>query len=126
MPLTDLGLWILGALLTVNLAALGVIGRFIKETYDIATDLDVLLNGPNREQKGFVQQSREAHEDLYATQKAMHQRTEVQARLVEQMAYSMTELAEAIDEMNGHDVDVDRLEQKLDDFRDERRDHGDD
>lgn len=117
-------MWVLGTLISTNILVLGILGKFIKETYDITTDLDVLLNGTSKDQKGFVEQSRESHQRLAQEQTELRERMQAQGRLSEQTAYAVQELAEAIDDMNGHSVDTERLSDLQGRYRDERE--GDD
>lgn len=119
----DIWMWVLGILISINIGILGFIAKFIKDTYDIATDLDVLLNGTNKEQQGFVAETRAAQQKVADEQEEMRERMQAQARLSEEMTYALREVAEAVDKLNGHDVDHDRLDEAYEKFDDSRSNH---
>lgn len=110
MPTADVWVWILGAMLTANLTVLTVLGKFIKETYDIAGQLDTLMHGRTGDQKGFVQRAEDSHVDLSREQTEIIEQLNAQGRLANEMAYAMRDVAEAVDKLNGHDIDLERLD----------------
>lgn len=128
--MAELYIWALGAILTVNLAALTVIGALLRQTYDIATDLDVVIHGNTRDQKGFVQRTEEMHAEMCQQHSRVQSHLVIQGRLINELTYTLSNIAEQLDDHDDVDVtvDIDRIE-RLRDLEDEVRrdyDHPDD
>jgi DNA repair ATPase RecN len=100
---------LLVAVIGLGVTVLTVYGGLIKYLYDGHTTLDQLLRGANGSE-GFVNETREAHEDLAESQKEINRTLRAHAALLQEMVYTMHQIAETLDdEEDIDDLDTRRL-----------------
>lgn len=87
------------------------IGGVVLQMYRWSSALMVVLHGENGDE-GFIESSRRTQQELAEQQREIQTQLQVQGRLLNEIAYSVADLSEDLEELEecGVDVDTDRLE----------------
>lgn len=115
------GVIILGFMITILIAVLTAFGAVIKLAYDAAGNIVVTLHGdPDNGDKGFIQKSRERHEELEQKHEEVYEQLLIQGRLLSELTYAFADIAEELDTKDDVEVDVNldrirRLRERKDD-----------
>lgn len=111
--------WMLGVLVTLNVAVLTAFGGVIWAAYRIASDIRVSLYG-TEEEGGFVEASRDATDELAEDQEHIARQLKLQGRLLNKLVYAFTDLVDALDDEVEHDIDTQHVEDLNDRVTDDR------
>lgn len=111
--------WMIGALVSLNVAVLTAFGAVIWAAYRIASDIRVSLYGAEDE-GGFVETTRAATSELAEDQEDIARQLKLQGRLLNKLVYAFTDLVDAMDDEVGDDVDTQHVEDLNDRVTDDR------
>lgn len=111
---SDLIFWIAGLAVVV----FGIYGAILKLTYDRMRVLDHTLLGTNGSD-GFIANTESNHTELIKEQRELRRTIHAQGQLLQELVYILSDVTEAMDEEDIHDVDVRRLNYLRDMLREE-------
>lgn len=97
------------AVLGIVVTVLTVYGAFIKYLYDGHTTLDQLLRGANGD-KGFIQETQEAHADVSRGQREIERTLRAHGALLQELVFTLHRVAENMEKDDMDDLDIRRLE----------------
>lgn len=111
---SDIAIFFAGVVVTV----LTVYGGFIKYNYDGLIGLRQLMKGYD-DSPGFIEETREAHQELAASQREIERTLRAHGALLSELVYTLHDVAESLDDEDLENVDTRRLEHLDERLRDE-------
>ncbi len=108
----------IGVLISLLIAVGTALGAIIKIAYDASKELGVTLYGNDNGQTGFIQESKERHEEMEKQHEQVYEQLLIQGKLLSELSYSFADIAEQLDE---EDLDIDVNLERINDLR-ERKD----
>lgn len=109
--------WVIGLLVTILLAVLTTMGGILKIAYDASRRFSITLYGdPENGNNGIVQKTKERHEQVEEQHEQVYEQLLIQGRLLSELSYTFSEVAEELEESDDVDVsvNVDRIERLRD------------
>lgn len=109
----------IGVLLTLLIAVGTALGAVVKIAYDASKELGVTLYGNGNGRDGFIQESKERHEEMEEQHQQVYEQLLIQGKLLSELSYSFADIAEQMDE---EDMDINVNLERINDLR-ERKDN---
>lgn len=102
--------WVVGAFVTINLAAFTAVGGVVWALLRDVTEIKTALNGTSGDQ-GFIDETSSKQNELAKSQDELGTQIRVQGHLLNEVAYASAELAKHVDNETDAGVDARRLEE---------------